>query len=48
MSKLQSHKCTFERETLRSCVKYLGCLAITTLPGASRSFNPVLPLWNRY
>jgi len=40
MSELQSHNCTFERETLRSCVKRLGRLAVTTLPGASRSFNP--------
>jgi len=29
-------------ETLRSCAKRLGGLAATTLPGASRSFNPAL------
>jgi len=29
-------------ETLRSCAKRLGGLAVTTLPGASRSFNPAL------
>ena len=27
---------------LLSCVKRLGGLAVTTLPGASRSFNPAL------
>jgi len=30
-------------ETLRSWAKCLRGLAITTLPGASRSFNPALP-----
>jgi len=37
--------CKFEtraRETLRSCAKRLGGLAVTILPGASRSFNPAL------
>ena len=29
-------------ETLLSCAKRLGDLAVTTLPGASRSFNPAL------
>ena len=29
-------------ETLLSCAKRLGGLAVTTLPGASRSFNPAL------
>ena len=29
-------------ETLRSCAKRLGGLAVTTLPGASCSFNPAL------
>jgi len=29
-------------ETLRSCPMRLGGLAVTTLPGASRSFNPAL------
>jgi len=29
-------------ETLLSCVKRLGGLAVMTLPGASRSFNPAL------
>jgi len=27
---------------LRSCTKRLGGLAVTTLPGAWRSFNPAL------
>jgi len=31
-------------ESLLSCAKRLGGLAVTTLPGASRSFNPALPL----
>jgi len=30
------------RETLRSCAKRLRGLAVTTLPGASPSLNPVL------
>jgi len=29
-------------ETLLSCAKRFGGLAVTTLPGASRSFNPAL------
>ena len=29
-------------ETLRSCAKRLGGVAVTILPGASRSFNPAL------
>jgi len=29
---------------LRSCAKRLGGLAVTMLPGASRSFNPALSL----
>jgi len=33
---------TKARATLRSCAKHLGGLAVTTLPGASRSFNPAL------
>ena len=32
-----------KRYTLRSCAKRLGGLAVTFLPGASRSFNPALP-----
>ena len=31
-------------ETLLSCVKRLGGLTVTTLPGASRSFNPALSM----
>ena len=31
-------------ETLRSCAQRLGGLAVTTLPRASRSFNPALPI----
>ena len=29
-------------EKVRSCAKHLGGLAVATLPGASRSFNPAL------
>jgi len=31
-----------KRYTLRSCAKHLGGLAVTSLPGASGSFNPAL------
>jgi len=37
-------------ETLHSCTKRLGDLAVMTLPGVLRSFNPALPVrgvfWN--
>jgi len=38
--KVETRSC----ETLRSCAQRLGRLAVTTLPGASRSFNPALTI----
>jgi len=42
MCKVETRAC----ETLRSCDKRLGGLAVTTSPGASRWFNPALLVIN--
>jgi len=36
---------SFRTTALRSYAKRLGGLTVTTLQGASRSFNPALPIW---